>query len=69
MGLNDLARALFSELVPTMALFSQTLVNVVDFYLHEGQRNARENLVSLLGENDPHARNQVLAYINEAISK
>jgi hypothetical protein len=67
LSLSDLARSLFSELVPTMAIFSQTLVNVVDFYMHENRRTARDTLVDLLRENDAHARDQVLGYIDEAI--
>jgi predicted PurR-regulated permease PerM len=67
LSLSDLARSLFSELVPTMAIFSQALVNVVDFYMHKNRRAARDTLVGLLREHNAHARDQVLGYINEAI--
>ena len=64
-----LADALFCEVLPTAAHFSQALAHVVDYYLGEGEerRREREELSKLAREHGVQAKAKVVGMIYKAL--
>jgi hypothetical protein len=67
--LQELASSLFAEVIPTMANYSQAITHVVNFYLDDHRRAAREDLICLTGIHSAEAEEKILAYVREALSK
>jgi hypothetical protein len=65
----EIAASLFSEVVPTTALYSKAIAHVVNFYLHDGRKEAREDIVRLSTLCTPEADAKVQGYVREALSK
>ncbi|KAI0290112.1 heme peroxidase [Multifurca ochricompacta] len=63
-ALDGLGGSLFASVVPTAALFSQIIAQVVDFYLDEDKAVQREKIVQLAEE---HSNAQVMPFIFEAL--
>lgn len=70
---KELAAALFAEVVPTSAHFSQSIAHVVNFYLDDARANERKELIALLGNKGApvteEARAKVMGYVREALRK
>jgi len=66
--MSELACAFFAEIIPSVAVYSQIITNIVNFYLDESQREAREDIIRLTSLQSFDARAKVLAYLNQAIS-
>ncbi|KAF4584995.1 hypothetical protein EYR40_001821 [Pleurotus pulmonarius] len=68
---KELAAALFAEVVPTSAHFSQSIAHVVNFYLDDARANERKELIALLGNKaapvTEEARVKVMGYVREAL--
>jgi linoleate 10R-lipoxygenase len=65
----EIAASLFSEVVPTAALYSKAIAHVVNFYLHGGRKEAREDIARLSALCTPEADAKVQGYVREALSK
>jgi linoleate 10R-lipoxygenase len=63
-ALDGLAGSVLASVVPTAALFSQIIAQVVDFYLDSDQLETREHIVRLAEEGD---NAQVMPFIFEAL--
>ena len=63
-ALDGLAGSVLASVVPTAALFSQIIAQVVDFYLEEDQARTREHIVRLAEEGD---NAQIMPFIFEAL--
>lgn len=61
---KELSAFVFTALIPTAAIFSQTIVNAVEFYLRPEQVRAKQEIVKLAGSGD-NAR--IMTYIQEAL--
>ncbi|KJA17192.1 hypothetical protein HYPSUDRAFT_46645 [Hypholoma sublateritium FD-334 SS-4] len=62
----EFASQLFAATVPTAALYSQALANVIDFYLDDDRHSIREKIVDL----DQSAENksaEIMVYVYEAL--
>lgn len=64
---RELAGSLFAEVIPTTALYSQAITHIVNFYLDDDKKNAREDLVRLTGLYTPEAEEKILSYAWEAL--
>jgi len=63
-ALDGLAGSLLASVVPTAALFSQIIAQVVDFYLDEDKATQREQIVRLA---EAGANEQIMPFIFEAL--
>ena len=63
-ALDGLAGSLLASVVPTAALFSQIIAQVVDFYLNPNMAERREQIVRLA---ERGANAQVMPFIFEAL--
>jgi hypothetical protein len=57
----------FTAVVPTAALYSQYIAQVVDFYLDNDKKVEREEIVRLAASTDQAAPAKIMAYVNEAL--
>jgi len=64
-----IATSLFFEVVPTAAIYSKAIAHVVNFYLHDDRKEAREDIVQLSALRTPEADAKVQGYVHEALSK
>jgi hypothetical protein len=64
---HEFASEVFAAVVPTAALYSQYVAQVVDFYLDVDQKAAREEIVRLAASTDQDASMKVMTYVNEAL--
>ena len=64
---REFATQVFATAVPTAALYSQYVAQVVDFYLDNDRKAVREEIVKLVASADPDASAKVMAYVNEAL--
>ena len=64
---REFAAQIFASVVPTAALYSHCVAQVVNFYLGEDKKSAREELVQLIKANDKAASSKALAYVHEAL--
>jgi linoleate 10R-lipoxygenase len=64
---REFATQVFAAVVPTAALYSQYVAQVVDFYLDHGRKADREEIVRLVASADQNASAKVMAYVNEAL--
>jgi len=64
---REFATQVFAAVVPTAALYSQCVAQVVDFYLDKDRKPVREEIVRLVASADPDAADKVMAYVNEAL--
>jgi linoleate 10R-lipoxygenase len=65
-ALDGLAGSVLASVVPTAALFSQIIAQIVDFYMDPKKREIREHIVQLALEDD-NAR--IMPFIFEALRK
>src|SRR6266850_1954952 len=63
-ALDGLAGSVLASVVPTAALFSQIIAQVVDFYLDSDQVETREHIVRLAEQGD---NAQIMPFIFEAL--
>jgi linoleate 10R-lipoxygenase len=63
-ALDGLAGSVFASVVPTAALFSQIIAQVVDFYLDSDKAEARKRIVQLA---EQRANAQIMPFIFEAL--
>ena len=64
---REFAAQVFAAVVPTAALYSHCVAQVVDFYLGGDKESARKDLVQLIRANDKAASSRALAYVHEAL--
>jgi len=65
---EELAAYLFASVVPTSALLSQAISNVVDFYLGDDKSVERAQIAQLASALDVEGSNkQILTYVYEAL--
>lgn len=62
----EFASQLFAASVPTAALYSQALANVIDFYLDDDQQSIREKIVELAQSAEDKSA-QIMVYVYEAL--
>ncbi|KAJ7182581.1 heme peroxidase [Mycena crocata] len=67
-NLTELAAALFTEVVPTAAHWSQALAHVVNFYLDDNRAQARQQIVKLAELKTKQGNEQVAALVREALA-
>ena len=63
-ALDNLACSVFASVVPTAAIFSQIIAQVVDFYLHADKATQRAQIIRLV---DGHENARVMPFVFEAI--
>jgi hypothetical protein len=63
-ALDGPAGSILASVVPTAALFSQVIAQVVDFYLDSDQEETREHIVRLTEQGD---NAQIMPFIFEAL--
>lgn len=64
---REFAAQVFAAVVPTAALYSQYVVQVVDFYLDDDQRAAREEILRLATSTDENSSERIMTYVYEAL--
>ena len=64
---REFAAQVFAAVVPTAALYSQYIAQVVDFYLDNDKNEEREEIVRLATSNDENACTMVMAFVNTAL--
>lgn len=70
-GVTDsqtIAAAIFCEVAPTAAHFSQSLAQAVNYYLDDKQKQAREDISRLSKLRTPESTEKILKYIYEALA-
>ena len=65
----EFAAQVFAAVVPTSALYSLSLAHVVNFYLDEDKKVARDKIVELSKSDDQNASAEIMKYVSEALSK
>ncbi|KAJ7678277.1 heme peroxidase [Mycena polygramma] len=65
----DLAAALFTEVVPTAAHWSQAIAHVVNFYLDDSRVQARQEIVRLVELRTPKANEEVACLVRAALAE
>jgi linoleate 10R-lipoxygenase len=65
---EQIAASLFSEVVPTTAIYSKAIAHVVNYYLDENQTEARQDIARLSTLRTPESEARILAYVREALS-
>ncbi len=63
----DLAVGVFNATVPTAALFSKAIAQVVDYFLEEANNQAREEIVKVFLAGGEGASTKVMGYVREAL--
>ena len=66
---EDIAIALFTEVVPTAAHWSQALAHIVNFYLDDSRAEERAWIVELTTLHTREANEQVVALVRTALGK
>lgn len=64
---EETAAYIFAEVVPTLPFFSQALAHIVNYFLDEDQKVAREEILKLTASADPGANATLMAYYREAL--
>jgi hypothetical protein len=64
---TQLAVAVFNATVPTAALFSKAIAQVVDYFLNEANQQARADLVKIYQANQKDTSAKVMGYVREAL--
>ncbi|KAF9004668.1 heme peroxidase [Cyathus striatus] len=64
---KELAALVFLAVVPTGALFSKSIVHVVDFYLSDDKKQARDDIVKNYTSKDKDSNSKIMVYIREAL--
>lgn len=64
---REFACQVIAAIVPTAALYSQAVSQVVDFYLRDGKKGAREEIVRLVKSAGEGAYDKVMQYVYEAL--
>jgi hypothetical protein len=67
--LTHLAAALFTEVVPTAAHWTQAIAHVVDYYLDDSRTQVRQEIVKLAGLRTPQANGQIAAHVRAALGR
>ncbi|KAJ7853500.1 heme peroxidase [Mycena olivaceomarginata] len=67
--LTHLAAALFTEVVPTAAHWTQAIAHVVDYYLDDSRTQVRQEIVKLAGLRTPQANGQIAAHVRAALAQ
>ena len=63
------AAQVFAAVIPTSALYSLSLAHIVNFYLDEDKKAARDKIVELAKSEDENASAEIMKYVSEALSK
>jgi hypothetical protein len=63
--LTELAAALFTEVVPTAAHWSQAIAHVVNYYLDDSRAQARQEIIELA--QTPQGNGKIAAHIRAAL--
>lgn len=66
---DQIAASLFSEVIPTAAVYSKAIAHVVNFFLDDNQKEARQDIARLSTLRTPESEARVLAYAREALSE
>lgn len=66
---NQIAASLFSEVIPTAALYSKAIAHVVNFYLDNDRTEARQDIARQSTLRTPESEARILSYVREALSK
>ena len=66
---THIAANLFFEVVPTAAVYSKAIAQVVNFYLDDERKDIRENIVQLSALRTPEADAKIQGYVREALSR
>ncbi|KAH9475928.1 Linoleate 10R-lipoxygenase [Psilocybe cubensis] len=64
---RELATQIVGGIVPSASIYSQTVAQVVDFYLEDSQKDAREEIVRLMDSSEEGAQDKVMQYIFDAL--
>lgn len=65
---EELAAQVYFAVVPTTALFSQAVSDIVNFYLDDDKRKERDEIVKLASvSHGEEAVAKIMAYIREAL--
>ncbi|TFK65973.1 heme peroxidase [Pluteus cervinus] len=64
---EETAAYIFAEVIPTLPFFSQALAHIVNYFLDEDQKGAREEIVKLTTSQDASANATLMAYYREAL--
>jgi len=64
---DQIAASLFSEVIPTAPVYSKAIAHVVNFYLDDNQKEARQDIARLSILRTPESEARVLAYAREAL--
>ena len=66
--MTELSASLFSEVAPSAAIYSQAITHVVNFFLDDTRKEAKEEIVRLALSPEPTAEAKLLPFIHEALS-
>jgi len=64
---DQIAASLFSEVIPTAAIYSKAIAHIVNFYLDDDRKHAREDIARLSTLRTPASEARVQAYAREAL--
>ncbi|KAF9042906.1 heme peroxidase [Panaeolus papilionaceus] len=64
---KEFTAALFAALIPSAALYSQAVSHIINFYLDDDKKVAREEIVKLAASSGADASAKIEAYILEAL--
>ncbi|TFK24090.1 heme peroxidase [Coprinopsis marcescibilis] len=64
---REIAAQLFASVVPTAAIYSAALAQVVNFFLDEKNAEARQKVLALSASEEPGSSTELLAYVREAL--
>jgi hypothetical protein len=64
---REFAAQIIAAVLPTAALYSQALATVVNFYIVDEQKAARESIINLVNSQDKDASDKVMNYVYEAL--
>lgn len=65
----EFAASVVAAVVPTAVIYSQALAQVIDFYLNDEQKPAREEIVELVNSGEKDAGAKVMGFVYEALRK
>jgi len=65
--LDQIAASLFSEVIPTAALYSKAIAHIVHFFLRDDQNEARKDIARQSTLRTPESEARVQAYVREAL--
>jgi hypothetical protein len=64
---TTLATDIFDATVPTAALFSKAIVHAVDYFLDDGNKQARGEIVDLFSSEKQGSSAKIMDYVREAL--